>query len=315
GEVAVTSRAAGRHPPRAAAVTASLPDIAAGAPGAGFVNVTPDPDGTLRRVPLVIEHAGRYYMALGLAVALAAAGAPGQAAYATGEDALEVAGRLAPVDRRGRATLAYLGPSGTFPHLSAVDVVAGRAPGALAGKIVLLGYTDVARDRIVQPLDRAADGVEVHATLVHNLLHGELRRRTEPSTALLLALALGALVTLLQLRVVRQRRPWLPGAGSAAAAIGYLALAQGLFAASDLILPVVAPLLTAAVVTAAGLSVGLATEGRDKARLRAAFSRYVPPGVVDRIVADPSRVRLGGERRELTVLFSDIRGFSGTAEN
>src|SRR5690606_35561942 len=161
GEVAVTSRAAGRHPPRAAAVTASLPDIAAGAPGAGFVNVTPDPDGTLRRVPLVIEHAGRYYMALGLAVALAAAGAPGQAAYATGEDALEVAGRLAPVDRRGRATLAYLGPSGTFPHLSAVDVVAGRAPGALAGKIVLLGYTDVARDRIVQPLDRAADGVEV----------------------------------------------------------------------------------------------------------------------------------------------------------
>jgi adenylate cyclase len=88
-----------------------------------------------------------------------------------------------------------------------------------------------------------------------------------------------------------------------------------LYTHHDTLIPLVPPVLGAALVTAAALSTALATEGREKARLRSAFSRYVPPGVVDRIVADPSRVRLGGERRELTVLFSDIRGFSRSAEN
>ena len=315
GEVAVASRAPARHPPRARYATVSLAPISTAAAGAGFVNVTPDEDGVLRRVPLVIEHGGRYYTALGVSLALAALGEPGGAGYATGSDRLHLAGREVPVDRRGRASLSYLGPSGTFPVISAADLVAGRAGGALAGKIVLVGYTDVARDRVVQPLDRAYSGVEVHATLVHNLLRGELLVRTEPRTAVLLVLALGGLIALLQLRRVRQRSPWLPAAGALAAAAAYLVLAGWLLDSRGVIIPVVAPLMAGALVTAAGLVVALATEGREKARLRAAFAHYVAPGVVDRIVADPSRVRLGGERRELTVMFCDIRGFSGAAEN
>ena len=320
GEVAVGSRAPARHPPRAHHATVSLAPIASAAAGAGFVNVTPDEDGVLRRVPLVIEHGGRYYTALGVSLALAAlgeprGGAPAGAGYATGSDRLHLAGREVPVDRRGRASLSYLGPSGTFPVVSAADLLAGKADGALAGKIVLVGYTDVARDRVVQPLDRAYAGVEVHATLVHNLLHGELLVRTEPRTAVLLVLALGGLIALLQLRRIRQRSAWLPAAGALAAGVAYLVLAGWLLASRGVIIPLVAPLLAAALVTATALVVALATEGREKARLRAAFAHYVAPGVVDRIVADPSRVRLGGERRELTVMFCDIRGFSGAAEN
>jgi adenylate cyclase len=97
------------------------------------------------------------------------------------------------------------------------------------------------------------------------------------------------------------------------AIVGYFVVAYILFTHGSIV-AVAAPIAMAVIVLAAATIGGLATEGREKASLRAVFSQYVSRTIVDRILAEPARAKLGGERKELTVLFSDIRGFSAFAE-
>ncbi len=313
-EAALVAAPPSRRPPRAVWVGSSLPAIADGAAGAGAVNVITDDDGAVRRVPLVLEYGGALYMPMGMALARAALGA--DASYVVGANEVQLGDRRAPVDPRGEAMLSYLGGNATFPRISAADVLDGKIPDhALAGKLVLVGFTDKARDKVQTPLDAKMDGVELHATLAHNLIFDELLRPTTPAITLLTILALGALITLAQLRAVRRRRSWLAGVIVAACVVGYLIAAQVAFH-QGVVVAIAAPLATCLLVALASLGTALATEGREKRAIRAAFSQYLAESLVERIASNPSRWQqiLRGTRDELTVLFSDIRGFSRFSE-
>lgn len=310
--VAVEGPADERPPVAAYGVYASLPLLAEVAAGAGHVNIARDADGAVRRTFAVIERSGRFYAPLGLAAARSARG--DDLSWVAGEPFVALGERRLPVDLDGTVHLGWLGPAGTFPIVSAAAVLDGTAPKeALKDKIVFVGFTDAARDRVTTPFDESMPGVEVHATLAHNALHGGLMRPAGAGVGLLAVVLLGLFIALMQFRPLRQRRPWLGAVGAVVLVPAYFGVAQVLFG-QGLVIEMASPLLTCVAVALVGVSTALVSEGREKAKLRAAFSQYVAPALVSRIIAEPDRLGLGGERREVTVLFSDIRGFSSFSE-
>jgi HD-GYP domain-containing protein (c-di-GMP phosphodiesterase class II)/CHASE2 domain-containing sensor protein len=191
---------------RATGVVCSLPQISGAAQASGFLNAVPDSDGMLRRLPLVIEHQGRLYPALGLAAAMAATGARAIALRMLNVNAtsLVLDAREVPLDARSNLLLRYRGRTRSLRYVSAVDVLQGRAsPAAVRNRIAVVGATALGtRDGVATPFDTLFPGVEVQATLADNLLRGDFiaRPADAPSIELAAVVGLGIGVTILVAR-------------------------------------------------------------------------------------------------------------------
>ncbi len=203
-------------------VVCNLPALAEAAGASGFFNVTPDPDGVLRRVPLAIRHRGALYPSLALAVYLRVRG--GDVIVETGPEGVEAVlldGRTIPVDRRGSLLVNFRGKRGSFPRVSAAAVLDGRAdPAAFRGRTVLVGTTATGLHEIrTTPLETVEPGVEIHATVLDNLLAGDPigQPRWARGLSFLLVLACGFLLSAL---LARARAGWgLAAAGGAVAGV------------------------------------------------------------------------------------------------
>jgi adenylate cyclase len=298
-------------------VLANIPELQASAAYAGHINVLPDVDGVVRQVPLVMLHGERYFPSSDVQVARAFD--PGKdfslALASYGIVGVNVGGRLIPTDLEGDLLVRYRGPAGrTFDTVSVADILERKAdPGLLRGRVVLIGGTAAALGDIrATPYGHAVQGVEVRANVIENLLDGEVIER--PEYMALVDVAMMALIGLLLLWLLP--RFGVAGGGLLAAAFlaGYLALAISLFRSQGLWLNVVYPSLLILLLFACATLVSYFFTFSEKRYLKAAFQHYVPPEVVEDLVAEAGALRLGGEKRELTVLFSDIRGFTALSE-
>jgi signal transduction histidine kinase/CheY-like chemotaxis protein len=189
----------------ASGAVCSLPALAAAAGASGFLNATPDSDGILRRMPLTIQMQGRVYPSLALAASLAMLDAPVGDLRAVNANAssLSIGDRTVALDGQSNLLLRFRGGRRTFPYVSAVDVVEGRAGNeAFRDKLVFVGATALgAQELVATPQDPRFIGVEVQATVADNLLQGDFLRRPAEATliesaATLLAAALVAIVAL-----------------------------------------------------------------------------------------------------------------------
>jgi HD-GYP domain-containing protein (c-di-GMP phosphodiesterase class II) len=228
---------------RASGAVCSLPDLTRAAGISGFLNAAPDPDGRLRRVPLLLALNGGVHPALALAAIIAATHIQDidvrvLNANATG---LLLDRQTVPLDGRSNLLVRYRGPRHTFPYISAVDVLSGQtARDAFTGKIVFVGTTALGtREVVATPIDTQFAGVEVQATVADNLLQKDFVRRPEYAAMVetQLVLAFGIALTLL---VARVGLAW-GGIGIVACLAATWGGAVGLMSASGTFLSPVAP--------------------------------------------------------------------------
>jgi adenylate cyclase len=294
----------------------NLPALEAAAAGRGVFNVRPDPDGVFRRVPLVMSVEVR--VRLGLAPELLRVATGGQPfairTNAAGIDGVVVAGQL--VRTAGDGTVRpYLTPHDPARFVSAADLLNGRTPpGRLAGHLVLVGTSAIGlEDFRATPLGVPMAGVEIHAQLLENILSDTLLVRPNYAVAveLVTALALCLLVILLTPVLSATTLIFSSLLLLAAYGIGSYALFQSQRLLVDPSFPMLAGLGTMIFMSTANYL----REERRRRRIRTAFGQYVSRDLVDRLSETEDGLKLGGETRELTLLFSDVRGFTAIAES
>ncbi len=301
----------------AAALRGNLPDYTAAAREIGYFNILPDDtDGVIRRMPLVVRYDKR--MTLPLSLAILRVYRPDRPLAVQlrdyGVDAVRFGSETVPVAEDGQMLINYRGPGRTFPHYSAIDILRGKvAPETFRNKIVLFGVTATAvYDIRVTPFDDLFPGVEMHANVIDNILRGDFVRR--PRVLVLADLAVIIAATLLLGVALRHSRGVNAALVAVAAAFAYLVGSQWLFTRHGIPLSVIYPLLAVAL-TYTGISVQhFMTEEREKRKVRKALELYLSPSMAALVSEHPEELKLGGDKRELTVFFSDIRGFTTIAE-
>jgi len=292
-----------------------VPQLAEAAAGLGHVNIFYDLDGAPRYDYLALPFNGDFQPSMAVRAAAAYLGIPWNDVGLALGDSVAFGALSIPTDRAMRLLVNYRGPRGTIPTYSFLDLLEGRlAPDKLAGRIVLIGASFVGMaDTNAAPFDNTPmPGTERLASIVDSMLaHDVIRENPEPwplleiGAVLLLALLTGGMTALLptRLAVVGSALPLLLWSGGAQAAFNH-----GLW------LPVINPLIALAAASLSALLFRYGFVDQQRRRVQVAFRHYLAPELVNQLAANPQHLRLGGDTRTITVMFSDIRGFTSISE-
>lgn len=284
------------------------------------VNQQPDKDGVYRRIKLFSIFDGVVIPGLGLGAYLAAH--PG-ATISIEPKRLTVDRRTIPIDAKGEAILKFRGPTGTHRAYSVAAVLQSeirlrdglpptiREPDAFKDKYVFFGFSAAGLyDQRPVAVGGVYTGVEIHATLLDNYLSGDFIRTLPVGVILLIVIGLSLMcagfstifnspakifitsilflsIPIFSAMVMYQKNYWFP--------------------------LTVCEIALASTATLAGV-VSYATEGRQKRFIKNAFKQYLNPTVIEQLIEHPDQLQLGGQRRMLSIFFSDIQGFTSISE-
>ena len=301
---------------------ANLPAFQQAAQAAGFFNMLADDDGTARRMRMVMPFESGYHLSLSAStLRLAFGGDAPRAGYSTtqflGRDYrqpwIEVGGLKVPLNRDGTVHVPYRAGA-PYPYVSAADVLKGRAKiGQLENRILLVGSTAPGlSDLRVTPFSSTFPGVEIHAHLITGMLDGNTRHMPAwaDDARLVAVLLLGGLIAWVVIRL----GPTI-GLIATLAALALLVSAYALAWKSLWVIPMAAPLITVLGLYLLNVAYGFFTVSAARQHITKLFGQYVPPELAAKMSANPAHYTMAAQSREMSVLFSDIRGFTDFSEN
>ena len=294
----------------------NLPELEAEAPGLGMFALNPDGDGVVRRVDMLVRIGNDVYPTLTLEMLRVAFGQKGYVVKTNSAGLVSIALRNAgeiPVDEHGRAWV-YYRPYSTDDYISARDVLNDEVdPAEIQGKFIVIGTSAVGLlDLRSTPVANIMAGVDVHAQLLENIIDGEFLKR--PNYMVGLELGVLLLVGIALIILV----PWVGAKWTLMLAIGAIGgvIGGSWWGYSELLILVdpAYPTVGILLLYTTLVYISHAREEAERRQVRNAFSHYMSPALVEQLAEDPSKLRLGGEMRDMTLLFCDVRGFTTISE-
>jgi adenylate cyclase len=302
----------------------TFPPLAEASRGIGFLSLKTDRDGVIRRVPLLVRCEDGFYPSLPFRLVCEYLGVgpekitikPGS--YIRLEEARPPGGQdrdlIIPIDGNGAMIINFIGPWGEMLHYNFAQILAASADRdafemwteELSGKIAVVSDVSTgASDLGAVPVDIDFPLAGLHAGVIQTILSGAFLSETGPAGILAVELAMVVLILLLSTRFST-----ISFAASTALLITcYGAAVLALFLAHGLMLNIVRPVFAGAAVGSVIMILRYFQDSKEKEALRRSFESYFPPSVVEKILADPAMISRG-QRKELTILFSDIKDFS-----
>ena len=316
-----------------AGAVANLSILSEAADGNGNFNMLPESDGIVRRVPMLVgfkvddnAQNNRLYPALSVEVLRVAqnaktmiiktVGGSDEMSFGgarTGLVKIKVGQFVVPTDALGRIWVHYSGHRDER-YVSAGDVFDEKVDTSLLdGHVVLVGTSAAGLlDLRSSPLDKVLPGVEVHAEVIEQILQKDFLKRPDYALAIEASYIVGVGLLLILL-LPRLGALWCAGIGAATVAVSFGGSWYAYVEARQLIDPIY-PSVAVLAVYLSGSLISYARTEAEKRQVRTAFAQYLSPALVEQLAAEPERLQLGGETREMTFLFCDVRGFTSISE-
>ena len=293
----------------------NVPQLEQSASGRGLFTIRAERDGIVRRVPIVMQAQGTVMPSLSLEMLRVASGSNTVLVRSdnAGVQSAAVPGFVIPTDRNGQLWI-HFAPHDKARYVSAGDVLEGKVPAdRIARRLVLIGTSAVGLlDSKTTPIDPVMPGVEVHAQVLESVLTQSVL--TSPNYAigveLIAALVLG--IAIIWLAPILS--PALLLAFGAAIVVLTVGASWYFYQQAGLLFDATYPLLSSALVYLTLVFSNYISEQAQRRRIRSAFGQYLSPALVEQLAQSPEKLVLGGEEREMSILFSDVRGFTTISE-
>lgn len=294
----------------------NVPVIEKVAAGRGLFTIRTERDGLIRRVPMIMRAQGNIMPSLSLEILRVVTGTPTLLVRTdkAGIKAVRLKGVEIPTDRNGQLWVHYARQDPSI-YVSAADVLDNTvSPGKIAGKLVLIGTSAVGlNDLKTTPVSSTMPGVEIHAQVLESLLSGAVI--SQPNYALVVELLAALIIGLLVIIFTPNLGPVrlvLAGAMFAAILVGtsWFSYAQYRF-----LIDFTYPLLSTTAIYLTLIFASFVREQRQRVQIRGMFAQYMSPVLVEQLAQSPEKLVLGGEEREMTIMFSDVRGFTTISES